>query len=122
MSGSPAPVRWVHALRGWLGTLGRPVLVRALPTWMGLAVVAGVTMAGNAMTPGDLVGVARSSVRALLVMAGAWMLLSASAVRAAIDPPGAAYLRALPPGPPAERVAIAAVVAVAHLPWALLWF
>lgn len=118
---SAAPVRWARVTSAWLGTLGRPVLLRAVPTWLGLAVVAGVTMQGNALTAADLVGLARSSPRALLVMAGAWLLLAASAVRAAIDPPGASYLRALPGGPRLERAAVATVVAVAHLPWAGMW-
>ncbi len=97
----------------WLGTLGRPVLLRAVPTWLGLGIVAGVTMQGNALTAADLVAVARSSTRALLVMGTAWLILSAAAVRAAIDPPGAAYLRALPGGRRVEPAAIAALAAVA---------
>lgn len=113
--------RWARVGSAWLGTLGRPVLVRAVPTWMGLGVVAGVTMQGNAMTAADLVAVARSSPRALSVMAAAWLLLSASAVRAALEAPGASYLRALPGGPRVEPAAIAVVVAVAHLPWAAMW-
>ena len=88
---------------------------------MGLGVVAGVTMQGNALTAADLVAVARSSPRALAVMAGAWLLLSASAVRAALGAPGASYLRALPGGPRLEWAAIGAVTALAHLPWAAMW-
>lgn len=118
---TPAPPRWARVARAWLGTLGRPVMLRAVPTWMGLAVVAGVTMQGNALGAGDLVELARASTRALLVMAAAWLLLSAAAVRAAFEAPGAAYLRALPGGPRLEPVAIAAVVAVAHAPWAAMW-
>lgn len=114
-------MKWARAGAVWLGTLGRPVMVRAVPTWMGLGVVAGVTMQGNAVTAGDLVALARSSPHVLAVMAGAWMLLAASAVRAAIDPPGARYLRALPGGPRLEGAAIAVVVAAAHLPWAAMW-
>jgi hypothetical protein len=121
MNGSAMPVRWVRVLAAWLGTIGRPVMVRAVPTWIGLAIVAGVTMQGNALTAADLVAIARSSTRALLVMAAAWLLLAASSVRAALEAPGAPYLRALPGGPTLAPVAIAVIAAVAHLPWAALW-
>lgn len=112
---------WARALTVWLGTLARPVLARAVPTWVGLGIVAGVTMQGNALTPDDLVGLARSSPTALAVMAGAWLLLSAGAVRAAFEAPGASYLRALPGGPAPHALATALVIALAHLPWAGLW-
>ncbi len=125
-TGDPAAARiavgaWVLAARTWLGTLGRPVLVRAVPTWVGLSIVAGVTMQGNAVSAADLVELARSSAVALTVMALAWLLLSAGAVRAGLDAPGTSFLRALPGGPPLRTLALGSVTALAHLPWAAIW-
>lgn len=105
----------------WLATIARPVAARALPTWLGVAILAGVVMGGNGLAPADAVALATSSPRALAVLGGAWLLLSSAAVRLAVDAPGAAYLRALPGGPARERLAIVVVAAAVHLPWAGLW-
>jgi hypothetical protein len=110
-----------RAARVWLSTVGRPVARRAAPTWAGLGVVAGVVMGGNGMSPADFVMMASSSVRAVVVLGAAWLLLSSAAVRVAFDAPGARYLRALPGGPGWERVAIVLAAAAVHLPWGAVW-
>ncbi len=110
-----------RAARVWLSTVGRPVARRAAPTWAGVAIVAGVVMGGNGLAPADAVEIASSSVRALAVLGGAWLLLAVASVRVAFDAPGAAYLRALPGGVVAERAAIAVAAAGVHAPWGALW-
>ena len=110
-----------RAARVWLSTVGRPVGRRAGPTWAGVAIVAGVVMGGNGLSPADAVAIASSSARALVVLGAAWLLLSVAAVRVAFDAPGAAYLRALPGGVVAERAAIAVCAAAVHAPWGALW-
>ncbi len=110
-----------RAGRAWLGTIGRPVAARALPTWVGVAIVASVVMGGNGLMPRDLTALAAASPRAAGVLAGAWLLLTAAAVRAALGAPGAAYLRALPGGRSAEAAAVVAAAGFVHAPWAALW-
>jgi hypothetical protein len=105
----------------WLSTVGRPVAGRAAPTWAGVAIVAGVVMGGNGLSPSDVVVLATSSVRALVVLGLSWLLLSSAAVRVAFDAPGASYLRALPGGPLWERVAIVVAATIVHTPWGILW-
>ncbi len=109
-----------RAGRVWIGTVGRPVMARALPTWLGLAIVAGVTMGGNGMSPRDVVDLA-SAPRPLLVLGGAWLLLSVASVRAAFAAPGTGYLRSLPGGAGWEVASVVAMSVVAHLPWGVLW-
>lgn len=105
----------------WLSTVGRPVARRAAPTWAGVAIVAGVVMGGNGMSPSDAVMLATSSARALVVIGAAWLLLSSAAVRVAFDAPGASYLRSLPGGFLSERLAILVAATTVHAPWGLLW-
>jgi hypothetical protein len=90
--------------------------------WAGVAIVCGVVMGGNGMSPDDAIALASSSTRALLVLGAAWLHLSCAAVRDASAEPGRANLRALPGGPAYERVAIALAAAAVHVPWAVLWF
>jgi hypothetical protein len=106
----------------WLSTVGRPVAARAVPTWLGVAIVAGVVMGGNGLYPRDVIALASSSVRAVAVLAGAWLLLTAAAVRVGFGAPGAAYLRSLPGGPWWHAFAIVVCAALVHAPWALVWF
>jgi hypothetical protein len=106
----------------WLSTVGRPVAARAVPTWLGVAIVAGVVMGGNGLYPRDVIALASSSVRAVAVLAGAWLLLTAAAVRVGFGAPGAAYLRSLPGGPRWHGFAIVVCAALVHAPWALVWF
>lgn len=106
----------------WLRAVGRPVAARAVPTWVGVAIVAGVVMGGNGMAPRDVVTIASSSGRALVVLGLAWLLLSSAAVRVGLGAPGTAYLRSLPGGPGWNAFAVVAAAAVVHLPWAAVWF
>jgi hypothetical protein len=95
-------------------------MARALPTWLGLTVVAGVVMGGNGMSARDVVAVA-SAPRPMVVLGLAWLLLSVASVRAAFGGGGVAYLRSLPGGGAWNVVAVVAMALVAHLPWGLLW-
>ena len=110
-----------RAAVAWLGTIGRPVAARALPTWAGVAIAAGVVMGGNGLSPRDLAGVVEAAPRGWAILGGAWLLLTAAAVRAALDAPGAAYLRALPGGPAGERATIVVAAATVHAPWVVVW-
>src|SRR5688500_10073876 len=105
----------------WLSTVARPVAARALPTWAGVAIVAGVVMGGNGLMPRDVAAIAGTSPRAWAVVAGAWVLLTAGAVRAAIGAPGTSYLRSLPTARGSEVASVALAAAAVHLPWAALW-
>lgn len=105
----------------WLRTVGKPVAARALPTWLGVAIVAGIVMGGNGMAPRDVVTIASSSARALVVLGVAWLLLSTAAVRVGLGAPGTAYLRSLPGGPGWNAFAVVAAAAAVHLPWAAVW-
>ncbi|HUQ08589.1 MAG TPA: hypothetical protein VM261_39125 [Kofleriaceae bacterium] len=73
------------------------------------------------MSPADFVMMASSSVRAVAVLAAAWLLLSSAAVRVAFDAPGARYLRSLPGAVLGERFALVAAAAVVHAPWGAVW-
>ncbi len=103
-------------------TSGAAALRRALPTYLGLFVVAVILFAGNGVRSSDVVALARASPPTRLGLLAAWLLLALPAARALIAAPSAFLIRAWPI-PRARLLAITtAMLVLVELPWLLLWF
>ena len=115
---SPTARAWARAARVWLGALGRAGFGRALPAWLGVAIVGGAVFGGNGLGPADVAAIAAGTPRLVATLALAWLVLLVPAVRATLDAPGLDLLRSLPGAPALEPAARALVVLAVHGPWA----
>ena len=109
-----APVAAIGAALG-------PALVTALPSYAGLALLAGILMGPNGMSPADMVDAAASSAPIKAVLWIAWIAAIAPAARQLLLAPETTYLRWLPIRRPLFWAVHAAGLLVLELPWALLW-
>ncbi|MBK9034569.1 MAG: hypothetical protein IPL61_25430 [Myxococcales bacterium] len=117
---SPTAGAWVHAARVWAGALGRAGFRRALPAWLGVAIVGGAVFGGNGLGPRDVAALAVGAPRLVLVVALAWLVLLTPAVRAAVAAPGLDLLRSLPGAPGLEAMTRVLVALGVHAPWAAI--
>ncbi|HTJ44938.1 MAG TPA: hypothetical protein VL463_22680 [Kofleriaceae bacterium] len=105
----------------WARVVGAAAAERALPVWAGVGVVVAIVFGGTGMQPHDLTRLAigeRGVGAALAVM---WIVLVVPVGAAMIDPPGAAWMRALPSSRIARGAITAAVAIAAQGPWMILW-
>jgi len=124
--GAPQPAssgRPFGALVGVLArTSGAAALRRALPTYLGLGVIAVILFTGNGVRSSDVVALALGSPHTRVALAAAWLLLALPAARALIAAPSAFLIRTWPiPRAHLLGVTIAMLVLV-ESPWLLLWF
>ena len=124
--GAPQPAssgRPFGALVGVLArTSGAAALRRALPTYLGLGVIAVILFAGNGVRSSDVVALALGSPHTRVALLAAWLLLALPAARALIAAPSAFLIRTWPiPRARLLGVTIAMLVLV-ESPWLLLWF
>jgi hypothetical protein len=112
-----------RALIGLLArTNGRAALRRALPTYLGIFVVAVILFTGNGVRSRDVVALAVGSPPTRIGLLAAWLLLALPAARALVATPSTFLIRAWPI-PRAQILAVTtAMLALVELPWALLWF
>jgi hypothetical protein len=115
---APSAWAWARAGRVWLATLGRAGLGRAMPAWLGAAIVGGAIFGGNGLAPRDVAALAAGAPRVIAVVACGWLVLLTPAARAIVGAPGCELLRTLPGAPPLEALARLACGLAIHAPWA----
>jgi hypothetical protein len=109
----------------WLGVFVRAVVVpavrRAMPAWLGCAVIAGLVFGKNGVQPRDVTLLAQNNLAIGFVLAATWTLIYLPAARVLVRADGALFLRSLP----SPRILPSAVRALAflafQLPWLALW-
>ena len=72
---APSAWAWTRAGRVWLATLGRAGLGRAMPAWLGAAIVGGAVFGGNGLAPRDVAALAAGAPRVIAVVACGWLVL-----------------------------------------------
>jgi hypothetical protein len=103
-------------------TSGASALRRALPTYLGLFVVAVILFAGYGVRSADVVALALGSPPTRIGLLAAWLLLALPAARALIAAPSAFLIRTWPI-PRARLLGVTTAMLVpVELPWLLLWF
>lgn len=103
-------------------TSGAAALRRALPTYLGLFVVAVILFQGNGVRSRDVVALALASPPTRIALLAAWLLLGLPAARALIAAPTAFLIRSWPI-PRAQLLSVtSAMLLLVELPWLLLWF
>lgn len=103
-------------------TSGAAALRRALPTYLGLFMLAVIFFAGNGVRSSDLVALAQGSPPSRIAMLAAWLLLALPGARALIAAPSAFLIRTWPI-PRAHLLGVTtAMLVLVELPWLLLWF
>lgn len=115
---APSAWAWTRAGRVWLATLGRAGLGRAMPAWLGAAIVGGAVFGGNGLAPRDVAALAAGAPRVIAVVACGWLVLLTPAARAIVGAPGLELLRSLPGAPGLEAAARLATALAIHAPWA----
>ncbi len=118
-----SPGRPFRALIGVVArTSGAAALRRALPTYLGLFVVAVILFAGNGVRSSDVVALAMASPPTRVGLLAAWLLMALPAARALIAAPSAFLIRTWPI-PRARLLGVTtAMLVLVELPWLLLWF
>ncbi len=126
-TGGRAPEPAVHASAGralvvlLARTSGAAAARRALPTYLGLFVVAVILFAGNGVRSSDVVALAMASPPTRVGLLAAWLLLALPAARALFADPSVFLIRSWPI-PRAQLLAVtAAMLILVELPWLLLW-
>ncbi len=102
-------------------TAGRAAFARAAPLYLGIAIVAGILFAPNAMMASDVTELAESSRTFRLVLWLCWLLASTPAARAVLCEPTLTTLRSLPIARLAWYVALGIPLALVELPLILLF-
>lgn len=100
---------------------GPPALLRAAPPFAAIALFAAVIFGGNGMRPRDLCAVLAASPAVRAALWAAWLLVTAPAARALLEPRDTFVLRALPIPAWQFRLVHGAHLVALHLPWALLF-
>ncbi|XXX82035.1 hypothetical protein WMF30_25065 [Sorangium sp. So ce134] len=113
--------RFALVLRVLVSTAGKDAFARAMPLYMGLGLVGAVVFGGNGMDPAQLTGLAGESLAFRLALWAAWLLVGTPAARALLRAPATFFLRALPVPRLQLLSGHALLLAVAELPWVLLW-
>jgi hypothetical protein len=103
-------------------TSGASALRRALPTYLGLFVIAVILFAGYGVRSSDVVALALGSPHTRVALLAAWLLLALPAARALIAAPSAFLIRTWPI-PRARLLGVTtAMLVLVESPWLLLWF
>lgn len=103
-------------------TSGAAALRRALPTYLGLFVLAVIFFAGYGVRSSDVVALAQGSPPTRIALLAAWLLLALPGARALIEAPSAFLIRTWPI-PRARLLGVTtAMLVLIELPWLLLWF
>ena len=103
-------------------TSGAAALRRALPTYLGLFVIAVILFAGYGVRSSDVVALALGSPPTRVALLAAWLLLALPAARALIAAPSAFLIRTWPI-PRARLLGVTtAMLVLVESPWLLLWF
>src|SRR5215831_21351607 len=119
--GPPQPASHGRPLRALVGvmarTSGAAALRRALPTYLGLFVVAVILFTGNGVRSSDVVALALASPPSRVGLLAAWLLLALPAARALIAAPTAFLIRTWPI-PRAHLLGVTtAMLVLIELPW-----
>ncbi|MGK4004817.1 hypothetical protein WMF31_19455 [Sorangium sp. So ce1036] len=88
--------RFVLLVRTLAATAGKDAVARAMPLYMGVAVVAAVLFGGNGMQAAQVTGLAGASLPFRLALWAGWLFLGTPAARALLRAPATFFLRALP--------------------------
>jgi hypothetical protein len=112
---------WKLLVRTLALTAGRAALQRALPLYLGLAILAAITFGGNGLQPMTVTAQAESSwvVRATLYLG--WIIATLPAIRAVLTTPETFFLRSLPVGHLRILAILITMLALVELPWTALW-
>ena len=103
-------------------TSGAAAMRRALPTYLGLFVLAVIFFAGYGVRSSDVVALAQGSPPTRIALLAAWLLLALPGARALIAAPSAFLIRTWPI-PRAHLLGVTtAMLVLVELPWLLLWF
>lgn len=109
----------------WLGVFVRAVVVpaarRAMPAWLGCAVIAGLLFGKNGMQPRDVTLLAQNNLAIGLALAATWTLIYLPAARVLVRADAAQFLRSLPSPRIAPLVVRAVAFVLFQLPWLVLW-
>jgi hypothetical protein len=110
-------LRWITV---WTRAVVVPAWRRAVATWLGCAIVAGVIFGPTAMQPRDLTRLALHDPGAGIVLGVTWLLLFVPTARMIVRP-SVGYLYSLPGDPRIARVVAALALVGLQLPWIVLW-
>lgn len=105
----------------WMRAVIKPAGRRALPVWLGTAIVGGTIFGGTGMQPHDLTHLALQSPATALGLAATWLLLFVPVARLLVRDDASRFLRSLPH--PAWQPRLLAIGALLwyQLPWLALW-
>jgi hypothetical protein len=101
--------------------VGRPVLVRALATFVAIGLPTAIVFSPSGMRARDLVPAIQHSTILRVVLWAGWLLLAAPSTHAVFEAPGTLTLRALRLPRGRLLVALLLLASVVHLPWAVLF-
>lgn len=107
-------------VRVTLRTAGAPAFRRALPVYLGFAMVAAVLLGKNGMHPRTLAEGMRVAIEPRLALTTLWLLSLAPAARALMRAPGLDYLRWLPGTRRPMLLALAGLLLALQAPFAVL--
>ncbi|WP_234023894.1 hypothetical protein [Sorangium cellulosum] len=113
--------RFALLVRTLASTAGKDAFARAMPLYMGIGLVAAIVFGGNGMHPAQLTGLAGESFVFRVALWATWLLLGTPAARALLRAPATFFLRALPVPRVHLLSAHALLLAIAELPWVVLW-
>ena len=117
-----APLHAFGRLARTLGVLAaRGPMRRAAALYLGLAIVASVLFAPNALRASDVVMAADLFPPARAILLAIWLVLTGAIARELVEAPGATILRALPLPRWWFWVVQGAHLLVAEVPWIVLW-
>jgi hypothetical protein len=102
-------------------TAGLPALLRAVPAYAALAIIASILFSPNGMRAVDLLHVVAASPATAALLWGGWIVLIAPSARVLFETPETFFLRALPVPPWHFWLVHAAHLLALQAPWMLLW-
>jgi hypothetical protein len=100
---------------------GREALRRGAPFYFAVAIVAWVLFAGHGIDASTITAVARRSLPFRLGLLGAWITATMPATRALVHDPRTQFIKPLPVRDLEIVLGLAALLAIAEMPWVLLW-
>lgn len=103
-------------------TSGAAALRRGLPAYLGMFALWGLLFGGNGLSPETVIAGVQTSTPARALLWTAWLVVTAPTIEALWRTRASFWLRSLPAPRAWHVAALLAMSALAHSPWAALWW